>query len=429
MGVVGHGWDPFHRPAEPLRRSTVVNIGYVVNVIENPREREDALRRAWELTGSVLIVSARLASDSRSLSGSQTYEDGLLTSRNTFQKFFDQLELRNWIDHALGVTSVPASPGVFYVFRDEEERTAFVASRYRKRIAAPRLTRSAELFQQNEELLAPLMAFVGDRGRMPADDELPNAAALRQVFGTVRRAFRVILQVTDEERWDQIAEERAKDLLIYLALARFQGRAAFGKLPRALQRDVKEFFSTYSSACKEADNILFSLGQPGVVETTCQMSEVGKVMPGALYVHESALESVSLILRLFEGCARAYIGRVEGANIIKLHRTEPKVSYLSYPDFDTDAHPALASSLTVHLQTFRVKTLDFRSHNNPPILHRKETFLAPDHPSREKFARLTRIEEQKGLYEDTSRIGTRDGWNEVLAAKGLHLKGHRLLQG
>jgi len=47
---------------------------------------------------------------------------------------------------------------------------------------------------------------------------------------------------------------------------------------------------------------------------------------------------------------------------------------------------------------------------NPPILHRKETFLPPDDPRRERFARLTRQEEKYGLYAETSTIGTREGW-------------------
>ena len=41
----------------------VVNIGYVVNVIENSRERQDALKGAWELAEQLLIVSARLTLD------------------------------------------------------------------------------------------------------------------------------------------------------------------------------------------------------------------------------------------------------------------------------------------------------------------------------------------------------------------------------
>lgn len=427
-GYEGIGWDPVHRPDEKLRTAPVVNIGYVINVIEDPRERQEALRRAWALAEQLLIVSARLTLEARTLGDSQDFADGLLTSIGTFQKFFDQQELRNWIDQTLSVMSVPAAPGVFYVFREEEARAAFMASRYRRRTAAPRLTRSAELFRQHEQLLTPLMNFVGDRGRLPADDELPNTQALCEVFESIRRAFRVILQVTEKERWDQVAQERTKDLLIYLALARFSGRPTFGKLPRALQLDVKEFCSTYTRACKEADDLLFSLGSEGAVESACRESAIGKETPNALYVHESALDQLTPVLRVFEGCARAYIGRVEGANMIKLHRDEPKVSYLSYPDFETDPHPALAASLTVHLQTFRVRSRDYRAYANPPILHRKEAFLSREHPSFEKFARLTRIEEDKGLYEDPSRIGTRDEWNQALAARQLYFKGHRLLR-
>ena len=275
--------------------------------------------------------------------------------------------------------------------------------------------------------LAPLMAFVGERGRLPFDDELPNVPELIDVFGSIRRAFRVVLYVTESADWDVVKNERSQDLLIYLALAQFDERPPFGRLPLVLRRDVKFFFGNYRKACAEADGILFSLGQPGVVETACQLSEIGKLTPNALYVHEGALTSLSPMLRLYEGCARGYLGRVEGANIIKLHRHEPKISYLSYPDFEDVAHPALASALTVHLQTFRVKTRSYGSNRNRPILHRKELFVSKDHPQYDKFARLTRIEESKGLYENPSRIGLQEGWNEALSQKGLYLKGHRLL--
>lgn len=283
------------------------------------------------------------------------------------------------------------------------------------------------MYTEHEGLLRALMDFVGDRGRLPVDDELASTGDICATFGSLRRAFRVITHVTDAAQWDEIAQERKRDLLIYLALSRFDSRPNFGRLPRTLQHDVKAFFTNYKKACDNADELLFSLGRAGVVATACNESTIGKLTPNALYVHESALEALSPVLRLFEGCARGYLGQVEGANIIKLHRDEPRISYLSYPAFEDDPHPALASSLSVHLQTFRVRYKEFQSRANPPILHRKELFLAPDHPLRAKFARLTRIEEQKGLYEETSRIGTRDGWNEVLVQKGFYLKGHRLL--
>ena len=427
LGYDASGWDPVHRPDHDRRSAPIVNIGYVVNVIENPTERQEVLRRAWALAEQILVVSARLTLEAKALRESTGYEDGCLTSRGTFQKFFEQQELRQWIDRTLEAHAVPAAPGVFYVFRDGQARTQFLASRYHRRLAAPRLTKSAEMFARHETVLAPLMEFIGERGRLPQDDELPNAAELSEVFGSIRKAFRVVLFATDEADWVAVGKERGRDLSIYLALSQFEGRPPFGKMPLALQRDVKAFFGNYKQACIEADTLLYSLGQPATVEEACQNSEIGKLTPTALYVHESALPSLSSTLRLYEGCASAYLGRVDGANIIKMHQGEPKISYLSYPDFDNDPHPQLAQSLTVHLQTFRVKSRSFRSSSNRPILHRKELFVTTDHPLHMKFARLTRIEESKGLLEDTSRIGLQEGWSELLSGKGLYLKGHRLL--
>ena len=93
-----------------------------------------------------------------------------------------------------------------------------------------------------------------------------------------------------------------------------------------------------------------------------------------------------------------------------------------------DPHPALASSVTVHFQTFKVRFHDYRDRRNPHILHRKETFIHPDHPLHAKFARLTRSEERNGLYEEPRRIGTRDDWHALLAERGLTLRGHRLIR-
>lgn len=427
LGYSTAGWDPVHRPHAPITTANIVNLGFVINVIENASERADVLRHAWALAQDVFIVSARTTTDLEFRGETREFADGLLTSHGTFQKFFEQTELRGWIDQVLGVNSVAAAPGVFYVFRDNQARAAFLASRFRRRIAVPRLSRSVELFKAHDVLLQPLIAFVSERGRVPMDDELANLSEIQNVFGSVRKAFRIVIRATDADQWDRIAEQRALDLLIYLALSRFDTRPTYGQLPQTLQRDVRGFFSTYKQACENADELLFALRDQKVVESACQVSELGKLTPGALYVHESALDALSPLLRLYEGCARGYLGRIDGANLIKLHRDEPKISYLCYPTFEIDPHPAIASSLTVHLQTFRVKYRDFRSYKNPPILHRKELFVHKDHPLYTKFERLTRIEEKKGLYEAPETIGTRDGWNMALRTRGLALRGHRLV--
>ena len=151
-------------------------------------------------------------------------------------------------------------------------------------------------------------------------------------------------------------------------------------------------------------------------------------MPNALYLHVSALDSLEPLLRIYEGCARAYLGSVEDANVVKLHRFSGKVSYLAYPDFDTDPHPALVRSVKLNLRTLEMDCWDYADNDNPPILHRKDTFLASDHPLYEKFARLTRQEERHGLLDDAATIGTRQGWQRRLAECQFALSGHRVVK-
>jgi DNA phosphorothioation-associated putative methyltransferase len=146
------------------------------------------------------------------------------------------------------------------------------------------------------------------------------------------------------------------------------------------------------------------------------------------YLHRTAIDSLEPVLRIYEGCARAYLGEIEDTNLVKLHRLSGKVSYLAYPDFETNPHPALMRSVKLNLRTMELDCWDYLGSENPPVLHRKETFLPAEHPLREKFARLTRQEQQHGLLDDTATIGTRQGWQARLAECGFHLRGHRLLR-
>ena len=425
-GIPSKGWDPVHQREAEIASAEVVNLGYVVNVIEDPDERSQCLARAWSLAERALIVSARLTSESPELASVAEYGDGFVTSIPTFQKFYEQSELKDWIEGHLPETAVAAAPGVFYVFRESADRIAFLANRYRRRDRQlmPSVQSSIE---EHREMLRPLVQFFEERGRAPGEEELAGGEQIIERFGSLRRAFRLVERAHDAEEWQKVVTARGEDLLIFLALSRFDGRPRFGQLPLPVRRDIRAIFSSYRRACEEADVALVAVGDMTRVSKAATRSSVGKVTPSAIYVHESALESLPPLLRLYEGCARGYIGRVDRANLIKLHTNEPRVSYLSYPDFESDPHPILAEGMTVHLQTFRVRERDYRMYQNPPILHRKESFLASDHPLHARFSRLTRQEESKGLYEDTTRIGTRLGWEQALSKKKLMLRGHRLL--
>jgi len=137
MGIECDGWDPVFRSDSQRRVADVVNIGYVINVVEDPDERTHALQSAWSLCRAMLVVAAQVkfAASGREL---QEFADGVVTSRGTFQKYYTQNELQSYLESKLGVDAIPAAPGVFYLFKDESAKQQFLATRYHRRIAVPR---------------------------------------------------------------------------------------------------------------------------------------------------------------------------------------------------------------------------------------------------------------------------------------------------
>ncbi|WP_088240683.1 DNA phosphorothioation-associated putative methyltransferase [Calothrix rhizosoleniae] len=423
LGYTSAGWDPYYYAHMPYVEADVVNLGYILNVIEDLEERRQALLSAWKLTRKVLIVSAQVLINAPSKT-QIAYSDGIVTRRNTFQKYYEQEELKKYIDETINTDAVPVALGIYFVFRDPAEKETYKALRFFSRVSTPRISLPTQRFEDYQEQLEPLIAFYTKRGRLPVKGELENEQQLLIEFGTFRRAFAVILQVTDEAEWDAIAYRRSLDIQVYLALTHFEQRPRFSRLAPEMRQDIKAFFGSYNDACEVADDKLFSLGQPGVVKGACDQSKIGKRTRGALYIHVSALPALNPLLRIYEGCGSRSIGRVDGATLIKFNTDEMRISYLFYPDFDTKAHPTLNASISIDLQTRRITHRDYSQRENPPILHRKETFVTSDYPLREEFAQLTQQEEELGLLNNKSEIGTLNGWTKCLEEHGVEIREH-----
>jgi DNA phosphorothioation-associated putative methyltransferase len=427
LSIDASGWDPVHAPLQPRRPAAVVNLGYVVNVIEDPGERELALREAWRLASRALVVSARLDWDVNSAQALPC-GDGLITSKGTFQKFFVQDELRSWIQATLDVEADAAAPGVFYVFRTAEAREAHLARSLRRTPEYRPVLRPEITVEKNRELLEPLLQFLATRGRAPAGEELAEGRAIVAQFGSVARAIRLLGRVVGTQTWEEVAVARQRELLVYLALGTFRRRPPLKALPADVQSDIRSFFGSYAEATKLGRDLLFSAGQLKAVSDECSASSVGKLTPDSLYVHVSAIRCLPVLLQVYEGCARTLLGDVPGATIVKLRRDKPKVSYLCYPSFEEKGHPALVEAFVADLKKLRTDHHDYRARENPPVLHRKECFVGQDHPKREVFAALTEAEASAGLLDESAGIGTHLHWEARLSASGYAVVGHQLLR-
>ncbi|MFZ4774816.1 MAG: DNA phosphorothioation-associated putative methyltransferase [Terrimicrobiaceae bacterium] len=155
----------------------------------------------------------------------------------------------------------------------------------------------------------------------------------------------------------------------------------------------------------------------------------GKRLPTAVYIHRPQ------DWRIISPELAATVERAMNAarpdpewNLLKLHTDQVAITFLTYPEFDSVPHPALAEATKINLNTGAVVRMDYSKRANPPILHRKETFLPEDDPRSARFAQLTRQEEDVGLYRDPSRIGLRIPWQTLLKRLGLSYDGHLLVK-
>jgi hypothetical protein len=138
----------------------------------------------------------------------------------------------------------------------------------------------------------------------------------------------------------------------------------------------------------------------------------GKRLPGAVYLIDPGDDPrIPPLLRITTAELRKRLEISPEFNLLKFHTASPKISFLAYPDFEKLPHPVLREAVIVDLVTGKIRRDAYHARANPPILHRKETFLPPEHPLHDKFSKLTRQEESAGLLDDTARTGSAEEEN------------------
>jgi DNA phosphorothioation-associated putative methyltransferase len=172
--------------------------------------------------------------------------------------------------------------------------------------------------------------------------------------------------------------------------------------------------------------MLCSLRDLGNITKLCLSSPIGKKLNDSLLIHISALDCLSPILRMYEGCASQAIRRLEDANVIRLFFNQAKISYLHYPNFDSDPHPILKTKMTIFLGDARVSYQSYKNKANPPILHEKDQLVTKDYYLYDTFHQLSEAERNLGLYDNYKSISFLQGWLACLESHNVTLVGHQL---
>lgn len=505
LGYQADGWDPVHRPDAGKREADVVNLGYVVNVIEDPAERVEALVDAFRHARRLLVVAA-LIQQTVEVGTADRLHDGVLTKRNTFQKYFDQQELQQYIEDALDCTAVPVALGIFYVFRDSTEQQDFLSARSRRaidwaqissrlglggpqtlwkalyeehkellngfgklaltlgrfprreefgaledvtsRLGSPKRALRAfvqgggaegaswdeirvrfgigqpprrrweVLYEEHRELLDSFWNLMLRLGRLPEPEEFPQTGELRTKIGSPKQALRMFIQKGGREEVRQAAENRKRDLLVYVALANLRRRVPLGHLSMSLRSDIRSFFGNYTRALEKGMELLYAAGDAGEIELACEGLELGWQDEQALYVHRSLVEQLPPVLRAYVGCATALFGDVSQADVIKLHKASGKVTFLAYDDFERKSLPELRARIKVNLRTRWVQVFDHSQDGQ--VLYFKERFMGAAHPHRAEMETFSAKLRTLGITEHVGFGPTVKEFAELIERHGLN---------
>ena len=429
------GWDPAHFPDEPILEADVVNLGFVLNVIEDPAERVEALWRAWSLARGLLIVSTLVQSADRHEHLS-TFGDGVLTKRRTFQKYFDQSELGGLIEATLDHEPVPVALGAFVVFRDPVQKQDFLRQRRTRAIDWENLNRrlgvlrtlrprksSADIYAENKEILDAFWARMLELGRTPQPEEFIRYGELKDKVRSTRKATDIFFEQYGTETFETARRQRREDLLVYLASCQFEKRVPWSHFSAAVQADIKAFFGDYQTAAKEARETLFAAGDPDEIELACETLKFGWQDEQALYIHRSLLGQLPVLLRIYIECATRLYGDPAQADVLKVHKRSKKLTLLHYDDFERRALPRLVMRIKVSLRDRFVNVFEYRDAEDSQLLPFKERFLSEDHPERGKMELVSKKLRQLGLAPETCGYGpTKDQLAELIRIQGHDMK-------
>ena len=413
-GIAATGWDPHFASENTKSAAKVVNLGFVVNVIEDPAERVEAIQGAFALCEGVMSVGVMLYSGD---APGKPYADGFLTSRKTFQKYFSQTEFKDYLEQVLHHEVFLVGPGVAFVFKDKELEQRFCVGRYRTKRVASRLlstqmlrlerqglqrgkilkkSKSEKLFEIARPFLDTLWERTLDLGRFPEADEINNLSEVIETLGSLSAAKKVLQLHYDQALLIEAGNLRTEDLKLFFAMQHFGKKAPYKSLEQRLQRDIKIFFGDYRTAQLSGLQLLKDAADSEKIKSACIYSAengLGFLEEGrALQLHIDLTDRLPIILRAYISCGLVLYESITEFQLVKIHAESGKLTFLKYEDFDTSPLPLLSKRIKINIRLQDYDVFDYDEPTFPkPYLYFKSRYLSEE---QEAFAVQQSFDEQ-----------------------------------
>ena len=436
IGIDAAGWDPHYCPKEKKKSADIVNLGFVVNVIEERRERDEVLKAAFRLAKKLTVVSALIGNPEYS-GQSQEVGDGVVTSIGTFQKYFLPDELENYVRGVLKTQAISIAQGIIVAFSNNEEADRFRARRAGVRCIGQRGSAqlAADLFLLDQNARTVLSSFWNrcvELGRKPLPSDLSVSDSLEPLGLSSSAAYKFLIDKLGTEKIENTAAARSQEMLVQFALSQFDGRVYHKYLAEDVQEDVSVFFGGFSRLQERAKELLFSIADTELLKNASHEAAsdgLGYLLAdNTLQLHVSLVDHLPPILQVYVGCALRLVGGIGRANLVKIHFDTGKVSLMAYDDFDGLAIPHLIERIKINLWARKTEYFDYIAGYAPPPLLMKSLFLPEDYESYVEQSRFDSKLLREDLFDLSNPHPTRNEFEAILQRRGFQVKGFDLIQ-
>lgn len=434
LGIKATGWDPHYRPDEPKVQADVVNLGYVVNVIEDKRERDSVVTEAYKLAREALVVSALVGSPSYSETAKQ-FKDGYITKSGTFQKYFQQHELADLVQKNTGAEPIALGRGTIMAFKSDEHEQEFLARRLSRRKQARVRVRITDLGQLSEDARSQADRYWErciELARPATKEEVDGCGDLFKYVPSARKVHELVGKDRNGERFDEARSAREAELLVQFALSHFGKRMYFKYFPDTLKRDVEFHFGGYKSLLDQSKALLYSIADIEALLGACVDASdegVGFLLDDhSLQLHMGLIEKLAPILRVYVGCAGVLYGDWAQVDLVKIHIQSGKVSFMGYDDFDGRPIPELLERIKVNMWSRDVEFFDYVGQFTPTPLLMKSLFVDETFEFFEEQSRFDRALMKTQLFDFTRDQLTKNQLYGELSQAGYRFEGYELVK-
>ena len=364
QGFDAFGWDPHHAPSGPRKPADVVNLGFVVNVIEDPRERVETLKAAWGFAQRALcvaVMTGRQGVDGgppplpRRLRHLARHVPAVLRPAGTAgaRPRRDGRGPLSWprVSSPCSATRTSNRRSCSAGARERGRRGAAATARARAAACRSRVrTRAAatgprahyRFVSASRRLLPSLHAVALGLGRLPEIEEIPAEEIAALVLASGRRATRLGTAAGRSDRRRGVpafgAIPAGKTSWSTWRLPRFRARRKDKTLPRSIQSDIRAFFRTHAAGLEEGRRLLFAAGdRSGGARRRRSRRGLGprrhtgrEVLPFP-FLH---LPKLPARLRVMVGCAEVLQGGVDASDFVDIDLESPRVTMVVCDDIE-----------------------------------------------------------------------------------------------